>query len=72
MTDEQQTPARVLHCWAGRYEVESEGLEWGSAAWAELWIATHEDNGGATCMLEAGHEGPHEWTPDGEITVEFK
>ena len=24
-----------------------------------------------TCMLMDGHEGPHEWTPDSDITVEF-
>ena len=27
--------------------------------------------GGATCLLPAGHEGPHEFIPDSEITVEF-
>jgi|KBSSwiStaDraftv2_1062776.scaffolds.fasta_scaffold00399_23 hypothetical protein len=24
-----------------------------------------------TCMLEAGHDGPHEWTPDDQIRVSF-
>jgi len=26
---------------------------------------------GSTCMLPDGHDGPHEWTPDDEITVRF-
>jgi hypothetical protein len=25
----------------------------------------------ATCMLEYGHDGPHEFTPDKNITVRF-
>lgn len=25
-----------------------------------------------TCMLEDGHEGPHVWTRDDEIVVEFE
>ena len=27
--------------------------------------------GNATCLLPDGHDGPHEWTPDSEITVRF-
>ena len=26
---------------------------------------------GLTCLLPDGHEGPHEFTPDDEITVRF-
>ncbi len=26
---------------------------------------------GSTCMLEAGHDGDHDWTPDDEIGVSF-
>ena len=26
---------------------------------------------GTTCMLEAGHDGPHKWTRDDQITVSF-
>lgn len=31
------------------------------------------DNDGmtTTCMLEAGHKGPHEWTRDDQIRVTF-
>lgn len=62
----------TAHCWADRYEVESESLEWGSPEWAELWIETHEGNGGATCLLPGGHDGPHEWTPDSAIVIQFR
>ena len=34
--------------------------------WAEC------EEGEATCLLEDGHEGPHEWTPDNEIMITFK
>lgn len=26
---------------------------------------------GATCLLDDGHEGPHEWTPDKDIRIAF-
>lgn len=26
----------------------------------------------ATCMLLDGHDGPHQFTPDAEITVRFR
>jgi hypothetical protein len=26
----------------------------------------------STCMLDDGHDGPHEFTPDSEIVVKFK
>jgi hypothetical protein len=26
----------------------------------------------ASCMLEDGHAGDHEWTPDGDITLVFQ
>jgi hypothetical protein len=29
------------------------------------------DDCGTTCMLEADHDGPHEWTHDDEITLQF-
>jgi len=31
-----------------------------------------EDGRGTTCMLEAGHSGPHEWMRDDKIMVRFK
>lgn len=30
-----------------------------------------EDGCATTCMLEAGHEGPHEWTRDDWIKIMF-
>ncbi len=30
-----------------------------------------EDDCGQTCMLEAGHDGPHEWTRDDGIELTF-
>jgi hypothetical protein len=29
------------------------------------------DSPAETCMLPDGHDGPHEWTPDSEIVVQF-
>lgn len=29
------------------------------------------DDVGTTCMLEDGHEGPHEWTRDDQISIRF-
>lgn len=30
-----------------------------------------EDGCSTTCMLEDGHEGPHEWTRDDHIGITF-
>lgn len=38
----------------------------GSQEWADAYNEPH-----ATCMLEDGHEGPHEWTLDNEIMISF-
>lgn len=29
------------------------------------------DDSGSTCLLLDGHEGPHAFTPDDEITLQF-
>lgn len=58
---------RGRHCWAGYRE----SLDCNDLRQAELWIASW-DAGDATCMLPADHLGPHEWTPDDEIRVEFR
>jgi hypothetical protein len=34
-------------------------------------MSDRADDRGQTCMLADGHDGPHEWTPDDEIVVEF-
>ena len=57
---------RTLHCWAGRRDVAEETYGLGSAEWAEAW-----NEPDATCMLEHGHAGPHEWTHDDSIDVRF-
>jgi hypothetical protein len=33
------------------------------------WTGDYEDGCTTTCMLEAGHDGPHEFTPDSEIVI---
>lgn len=53
---------RVLHCWADWRST----LEVGSEAWNQSWAGPNK-----TCLLPAGHAGPHEWTPDDEIRVRF-
>lgn len=55
----------MAHCWKDKAEfIEDEG-GYNSEEWAEAFI----HNG--TCMLEAGHEGDHVFTPDNEITITF-
>ena len=56
---------KVLHCWAGREEWAEKTYGIPSDEWAEAVVEP------ATCMLEAGHSGPHEWTPDENIAVRF-
>ena len=51
-----------LHCWAGR----GDDAEIGS----DEWIAGQIEP--STCMLPRGHDGPHVWTRDEEITVTFQ
>jgi hypothetical protein len=57
---------RILHCWQDKRE------------WMARTHGEHSDeaidtymNGNGTCLLPAGHEGPHEWTPDDQIVVTF-
>jgi hypothetical protein len=57
---------RVLHCWEDRHDFETRDVAIGSDA----WVASHFKPN-ATCMLEDGHDGPHEWTDDGDIGVRF-
>lgn len=57
---------RVLHCWKDKGEWVDEEFGFGSQEWVEVYLF-----GGATCLLEAGHEGPHEWTSDKDIVVSF-
>ena len=57
---------RVLHCWKSNVEDITDQHGFGSEQWAE---AMNEMTG--TCMLKAGHEGDHEFTPDSDITFTF-
>lgn len=52
-----------LHCWQDYADFHG----FGSDEWADAKV-----NGGRTCMLPDGHDGPHKWTPDESITVTFE
>ncbi len=41
--------------------------------WEDGPITVNDDltETGSTCMLEDGHEGPHEFVLDSEITIKF-
>ena len=57
--------ANERHCWLGKEEwAEKEFGRFSPEHLAAL------DEGG-TCMLPAGHDGPHAWTPDDEIGITF-
>lgn len=59
---------RVVHCWKGRLDWTEETYGIDSKEYAEARFS--EDD--ATCLLLDGHEGPHEWTSDGDIRVTFR
>ncbi len=56
----------ILHCWEDRSSWAEETYGWGSDLWMHFYRMP-----GATCLLLAGHAGPHEWTPDSEIGIAF-
>lgn len=59
---------RTLHCWMGK----SLHIEKTFGFHSEQHIETYMDDFvDGTCMLEAGHDGPHEFTPDSQIGVTF-
>ncbi len=57
-----------VSCWKGKLDWIEETFGKRSEEWWEQW----EEVCGATCMLPEGHEGPHQWTRDSDITVEFQ
>lgn len=57
---------RVLHCWKDEEEYFDETYGFGSDEWAAAF-----NRGGGTCMLDAGHDGAHEFTPDDQFTITF-
>jgi hypothetical protein len=56
---------KIIHCWADRAAHAEQEHGFGSTEWAEAYMNN------ATCFLEHGHSGPHEWTPDSQIVVTF-
>ena len=67
-TVDDPTRERHLHCWKDQREHVEETYGWGSDEWVATWL---DDAVGGTCILEAGHDGPHEFTPDDQIGVTF-
>jgi hypothetical protein len=57
---------RRTHCWKDLHTHVEEAFGFGSDDWAASF-----NKPGATCMLEDGHAGPHEWTDDDRIGVTF-
>lgn len=57
---------RRVHCWMDKGEWAEKHHGFLSAEHIETYVA------GATCMLEHGHRGPHEWTPDESLGVSFE
>ena len=56
----------MTHCWKDEREHIEEAYGVGSDEWHAGF-----DGPGGTCLLLDGHDGPHEFTPDDEITVSF-
>ena len=57
----------TVHCWAGLDSLTD------PVAW-EVELKKHAElpqECNFTCMLVDGHTGPHQWTPDDQITVRF-
>jgi hypothetical protein len=68
----------MIHCWESRRESimeeierEAPGGDWNKSPRANEWLAAFWSDENATCLLEDGHDGPHEWTPDSSITIRF-
>lgn len=53
------TTAATLHCWADRSDADPSWDRWA------------DPDKSFTCMLPDGHDGPHRWTDDNHIGVEF-
>ena len=53
------------HCWKDNAEEAAERFGWGSDEWAEAF------NNPASCMLEGGHDGPHDFVSDSKIGIQF-
>ncbi len=50
----------------------AQGAEAVTRCWADSWNdELWGEEPRSSCLLEGGHRGPHEWTPDSEIVLEF-
>lgn len=68
--DTIEVQPRVVHCWTGKREWAEKTFGWGS----DEHLATYSEDGDSrdgTCMLEDGHDGDHDFTPDDQIGVTF-
>ena len=57
----------MIHCWKDKREWVEETYGFHS----DEHLLTYQDGQDATCMLEADHNGPHEWTPDDGVEITF-
>ena len=57
----------AVHCWKDQLEDAEERFRIGSKEWAAVY-----DGPGGSCMLPIGHDGPHEFTPDDQVVVDFR
>lgn len=55
----------MVHCWKGKRDWLEENGQLGS----DEWLETYECD--SSCMLESGHEGPHEFVRDDDIGITF-
>ncbi len=62
----------MSHCWMGRTEWIEETYGYLSEEYiADAADAYDDSYMSSTCMLLDGHEGPHEFTRDDQITIAF-
>lgn len=57
----------MKHCWADWYE---ELTDQEQVSQEDTQKLLH--NYSATCLLELGHAGPHQWTNNEDIAITFK
>lgn len=51
--------------------VHAESYSRAGACWEDGPRTDEGPGGGSTCLLDEGHDGPHEFTPDREIVAKF-
>ena len=60
----------IAHCWESLDVSDLYGKEEKTLSKVEREMLCRDKS--ATCLLQDGHDGPHEWTLDDEIEVTFK